>query len=296
MIKSITVTNFLGEQIKMELTNPWESGFYVKSIDGLGPTTANINITDLSGTDGGVFNSSRAQTKNIVINLGFLENPDIETTRHLSYKYFPIKKKLTLTVETDYRTASIDGYVESNTPDIFSQDESNQVSILCPSPYFYSEDNITVFSGIEQLFEFPFENPALHTDLIEMGAYSNDFAKEIWNDGDVDTGIRCLIHCLGSIENISIINATSREVMEIDTSKIPNGLGAGDELLISTIKGDRYVTLQRDGVFYNVLNALDKDTDWPQMYRGKNVFRYMATSGMTNAEFRILNNVLYEGM
>lgn len=296
MIKSITVTNFLGERIKMVLDNPWESGFYIKSIDGLGPTTANINITDLSGTDGGVFNSSRAQTKNIVINLGFLANPDIETTRHLSYKYFPIKKKVTLTVETDYRTASIDGYVESNTPDIFSEDESNQVSILCPNPYFYSDDTITVFSGIEQLFEFPFENDSLSENLIEMGAYTNDFNKEIYNNGDVDTGIRCLIHCLGSVENISIINATSREIMTIDTSKIASGLGSGDEILVSTVKGDRYITLQRNGIFYNILNALDKDTDWPQMYRGRNVFRYTATSGMSNIEFRILNNVLYEGM
>lgn len=45
MIKSITVTNYLGDSIKLELARPEESGFVVKSVTGLGPGSANINTT-----------------------------------------------------------------------------------------------------------------------------------------------------------------------------------------------------------------------------------------------------------
>lgn len=300
MIKSITVKNFLGEEIKMELTNPYDSGFYVKEITGLGPPKANINISDISGVDGGEYNSSRAETRNVVLSLGLLEVPDIETVRHKSYQFFPIKKKLTLTVETDERVASVDGYVESNEPEIFSEQESIQVSILCPNPYWYTEDQVTVFSGLNDGFEFPFSNESLNQKLITMGEYTDERYKDIYYPGDVDTGIKAYMHFRGPASDISIINATTREIMKINTDMIAAlmggaGLDAGDELLISTIKGDRYITLFRNGDYYNIINALDYDTDWVGVYRGNNTFSYIANN-IENIDFKILNNVLYEGI
>lgn len=301
MIKSVTVRNFLGESIKMELDNPWESGIYIKSIDGLGPTTASINVTEQSGVDGGDYNSARVATKNITLSLGFLEKPDIETVRHETYKYFPVKKKLTLTVETDLRTASIDGYVESNEPDIFSENEGCQISIICPKPYWYSDDSITVFRGIDQLFEFPYENDTILPTTI-FGEYQNHRYRTINYTGDVDTGITILLHCLGHVENVKIVNTTAREIMTIDTSMIAamfeteEGLSTGDDVMINTTKGERYITLYRGGQYYNILNTLPRGTDWVQVYKGDNVFGYVADVGLDNLEFRILNKVLYEGM
>ena len=37
MIRTITVKNYLGDSIKLNLARPEESGFVVKSITGLGP-------------------------------------------------------------------------------------------------------------------------------------------------------------------------------------------------------------------------------------------------------------------
>lgn len=300
MIKSITATNFRGESIKMVLTEPWDSGFIVESIDGLGAPKADINITDISGADGGLFNSARVPSRNITIKLRFLEKPDIETTRQNSYKYFPLKKQLTLTIEEDHRTASIDGYVESNEPDIFSEEEGCQISLLCPNPYFKSEDNITVFAGLEGLFEFPFSNESLDTKLLIMGEYRTDAFRDIIYNGDVDTGIQVLIHCYGPATNISIINGTSREVLTINTSKIATitgaGLGVGDDIVVSTIRGNRFIMLYRNGKYYNILNSVDKNSAWPQLYSGVNTFNYTAESGTNDLYFKIINNVLYEGM
>ena len=165
MIKSITVTNYLGDSIKLVLARPEESGFVVTSVTGLGSGKANINTTEIATNDGDLFNSARLQKRNIVISLKYLWKDSIEDVRQLSYKYFPIKKKLTLLIETDNRSAEIDGYTESNEPDIFSKDEGSDVSIVCPNPFFYSagEDgiNTTIFYGVEPLFEFPFSNESL---------------------------------------------------------------------------------------------------------------------------------------
>lgn len=301
MIRSVTATNFLGESIKMELEKPWDVGFYVREITGLGPTNASINISDISGADGGEYNSARAENKSITVSLGFLEPFDIETLRQETYKYFPLKKKVQLTIETDNRTASIDGYVESNEPDIFSEDEGCSISIICPFPFFYSDDNITVFRGIDQRFEFPYSNEG-HDPVTVIGEYQNHRYRAINYTGDVDTGVTILLHCLGIVENITIVNTTVREVMTIDTSKIAamfgteHGLYTGDDVMISTVRGNRYITLFRGGVYYNILNTLPRGTDWVQVYKGENVFGYACETGLDNLEFRILNKVIYEGM
>ena len=72
MIKSITVTNHTGDSIKVELTRPEFSGFAITNIEGLGPVKADINMTDISTYDGGLYNSSRLGIRNIVFNIIFI--------------------------------------------------------------------------------------------------------------------------------------------------------------------------------------------------------------------------------
>ena len=135
MIKSVTVTNYLNQSITLELTRPELSGFIITSIDGLGPVNATINTTDIATTDGALFNSARVSTRNIVLSVRYLGTV-IEDIRQLSYKYFPVKKKVNLVIETDNRSLEIEGYVESNEPDIFSKEESAAISIVCAFPFF----------------------------------------------------------------------------------------------------------------------------------------------------------------
>ena len=95
MIRAVTVTNYLGESKRFELAFPEESGFAVQSISGLGPSKADINTTEISTNDGSLYNSARVNSRNIVMSLKLMFNPQIEDTRHDSYKYFPIKKRVT---------------------------------------------------------------------------------------------------------------------------------------------------------------------------------------------------------
>ena len=304
MIKRITVTTYLGDSIELELTRPEKSGFYVKSVDGLGPGKSDINITEISSGDGGTFNSSRLTTRNIVLSLGFLWKDTIEDIRQLSYKYFPIKRKVTLKIETDNRILETEGYVESNEPNIFSKQEETDISIICPNPYFYSVDedglNTTLFSGVEPMFEFPFCNNSLTENLLVMGSIENRTEQNIIYEGDVEIGVVITIHAIGSASGVTIYNVSTREQMKLDSTKLQQITGSdiknGDDIIISTVQGDKRITLTRDGVTTNILNCLDKTSSWFELSKGDNIFAYTAEEGAQNLQFKIENRIAYEGV
>lgn len=301
MIRSVTVTNYLGDSIKLELARPELSGFAILSITGLGPGKANVVSTEISTMDGGLFNSARLPARNIVITLLYLWKDSIEDVRQLSYKYFPIKKPIKLVIETDNRTAEIEGYVESNDPTIFSKNEGSDISIICPNPYFYSaEKSTTMFSGIEPAFEFPFSNESLLSPMLEMSIIQKSAEKVIVYDGDAETGVTIHIHASGEVENIAIYNVGTREVMRINTDKLKQFMGsgiiAGDEITICTVPGSKSITLRRDGASTNILNCLDRNSDWLKLSKGDNVFAYTAETGATYLQFSIENNIVYEGI
>lgn len=292
MIKSITVTNHLGDSIKLELAKPELSGFAITSISGIGPGKANVNMTELSTIDGGLYNSARVPVRNIVISLRYLWKNSIEEARHLSYKYFPLKKKVKLSFETDLRTADVEGYVESNEPNIFSNEENTDISIICPDPYFYSSKiNTTVFSGIEPMFEFPFSNESVVLPLLEMGVIQNYKEKVVIYDGDAETGVIITIHARDEASNIAIYNIGTRETMRINIEVV-----AGDAITINTNPRSKSITLQRDGVTTNILNNMTRDSDWFKLTKGDNVFTYTAETGANNLNFTIENRILYEGV
>lgn len=307
MIKSVKVTNYLGESIKLELRRPEKSGFLIKSITGLGPTKANINTTEISTNDGSMFNSARLNKRNIVFNMIFVETSakeSIEDIRQKSYKYFPMKKSLELVIETDNRIVKTVGYVESNEPNIFSSQEGTQISIICPDPYLYSDGEngttTTVFSGTETLFEFPFSNESLDESLIIFGNIHIATENVINYQGDIDIGVTINIHATGEASNISIYNTGTREVMYINTDRLEamtgSGIVFGDDIVIRTMKGDKSITLIRNGVSINILNCLDKGSDWFSLSKGDNVFAFTAETGTTRLQFSIENKVVYEGI
>ena len=307
MIYSIVVTNYLGDRIKVELGKPDVSGFLIKSITGLGPAKANVNTTEVSTNDGSLFNSARLSQRNIVLDMVFINTvygESIEDLRQKSYKYFPLKKSVELTIETDNRYVKTTGYVESNEPNIFSSQEGTQISIICPDPYFYSagEDgnNVTNFYSIDPMFEFPFSNESLDEPLLVFGEIQIKTEGVITYHGDSEIGVMIYIHAIGPATNINIYNTETREVMRINTEKISSltgkGIVASDDIVINTAKGEKSITLIREGVSYNILNCLDKNTDWFMLAKGDNIFAFTADSGVTNLQFRVENKVIYEGV
>lgn len=487
MIKSVTVTNYRNESLTLELSNPFDIGINVRSIEGIGPPKGNVNYTEIASGDGGVYNSARAGTRNITMELGLMQTPSVEENRHKVYKYFVLNKEVTLTFETDKRICQIVGYVEECEPDIFSDDETIDISIVCPDPYFYSVDSqlgTVNFSGVVDEFEFPFENSPdneskiavmamaaransshemmledyLQTGIVDgnhnyitsYGSYAvaaieiSDTSsveirwgasylsmtynfyifrcpvgqsatedtlqyvatvKEYWDtanisidtsdysqsgmklylvvevenslsnarqnaveitlntsgspepgpdpepdpepdpgedngfpdppgdyplypvevdqadttnqyiefaslvyrqeenvpyDGDVPTGVVMRLHATGEVRNITIYNMDTRERIVISTDRIKaitgHDFNTGDDIIITTTRGSKSIEYVHEGISYNILNALEKDTDWFMLSKGDNVFAYICDYGTENLQFIIEYPTLYWGI
>lgn len=303
MIQSVKATNHLGESIILELKNPATSGFFIRGIDGLGPPKAVINYTDVLSIDGATFNSSRISSRNIVLDLGFVWGPleTIEDIRLKSYKYFPAKKNVVLEITTDTRVGVVTGYVESNEPNIFSKEESTMISIICPSAYFESTELIeTLFSGVEAAFEFPFSNESTSTPLLSFGEVVINTRQTVIYNADANAGFTIKVHFLGGVNDLTVYDITHGGYIGIDSAKLIAMTGsdfiAGDDLVISTVKGNKYIWLYRGSNVFNILNALTEGSSWFELTSGDNVFDYTADSGLSNMQFSIQHRLLYEGI
>ena len=302
MIKSIYVFNYVGDGIQIELGDGEpEHGMIITNIEGIGPPKATISMTNVYSMDGSLFNSARVASRNIVLTLSFSFAPTIEDSRLRTYKYFPVKKPLTMYIETDNRFVQTTGYVETNNPEIFSDQEHTQISIVCDDPYFYSvETNATIFFGTAPLFEFEFSNESLTDSLIEFGRIENSYEKTIYYDGDFDVGVQIFIHATGESGDITIYNTGTREMMLIYNDIIEqitgSGIVTGDDIIINTKRGEKSITLLRGGIYINILNALDKDSSWFTLAQGDNTFAYEASFGSEFLIFEIDNQIAYEGV
>lgn len=313
MLQSVTVTNHLGDSITLELKNPEETGFYVVGITGLGPPKADISMSDIAAYDGSVFNSSRVSSRNIVISLIFNEN-NVEYYRHLSYKYFPIKRNITLDFVTSTRTLSISGYVESNEVGIFSKRQGCQVSIVCPDPWFYDtagEGNEQTFSNVERAFEFEYLPAPINDTWIKPveelypDSYNIEFSRIVQNysgtidyEGDLEVGMTLKFRAFGTTGDVIIYNTDNGDRIKIVSSVVQRITGypiqAGDEIIITTHQGNKTARLLRGGRYRNILSAIDKTSNWFKVSRGQNTFLFTTVS--SGGEMSISIRTLYEGI
>lgn len=313
MIHSVTVTNYLGENLVLDLTNPERSGLAIVNITGLGPTAGNISITKWASSDGGVFNSARVDTRNIVFSLRFMDVPvSIETNRQMSYRFFMPKRKVKLTFETDNRKCYIEGYVERNEPQIFSQRSGQMISILCPDPYFIKvkddpTEGLVTFSNVEPMFElwsyFPdtgadydrgstgISNESLSEPAILIGDILASSMRELSYTGDAETGIIVTIEASGRVVNPSIVHSS------YDISASFNiVLEEGDILEYCSIRGRQYARLTHGDVESNVISKLQRPIAWIQLQPGANEFSYFADEGRDFISITIKHDVLYGGI
>lgn len=330
MIRSVTITNFLGslEQnlaketdqntVHIVLNDDTPShGMIIESITGLGPAKATLNRTNLATTDGSLFNSAKLEERNIVMKVKFVEAKTIEDVRLLTYRYFPIKRQIIFSIKTDKRDARAIGYIESNEPDIFSPNESASISILCPDPYFYSNEvgnspHTVLFSGLEFEFEAPWENPIdpEPLDKIELGSISKITDKDFYYDGDQTIGATMTIDFTDAVDtDITIVHYKNslnpnepmlQTEFDIKVDKFRALMGTnfetGDKIIVNTNIGSESIFLIRNGNKYNILNAVPRECDWFQIAFGYNKFRFTAGGNQYKINFKIEHYVLYEGV
>lgn len=297
MIRSITVTNPNKESLVLDLFKPELSGLAVTNITGISPSKATINANELATMDGGVFSSARLPSRSIVLTIQPLFAPTIEDSRQKLYRYFPLKGKVDLVIQTDNRHVRISGYVESNETPIFAKAETATISILCPDPYFYDVDPASLdIELVLPSFEFPIENTSLTESTMEIGVILDHSRATIYYNGDTETGMLVSIVPKSTLlSDITIYREETPERMIINIDRINaitgSPLSIGDEIHISTIKGDKYVRLLRAGAYHNIIGAFNRASDFMSLKPGENQIGFMTAT--PEHELNYMVNVQY---
>ena len=295
MIHSFTVTNHTGKSMVCELANPWREGLAITSISGLGPGQATVNVADISSKDGGIFNSARKGSRNIVFNFVFMDHStlSIEGLRRKCYTYFPLKRQVKLkftTIEKDVATDYfIDGIVEANDPAIFSKMEGASVSIICPQPNFYKsveqEQRFSISANPDFSFEFS-KVPSNNSELL-MSDVVSYVVSNVYYEGDAEAGIVLeitfksnVVHTPDNPKKIRIDNSLTNTTNIFSLEKIKNivndlldgytGIVVGDKIRLSTIVGEKSLTYTHNNIDYNVLGAVEPTGDWVYLTTGEN--------------------------
>ena len=287
MIKKVTVYQKpdKSDAFTMVLTDPTnvseKTGFAIDSIDGIGPVEADINTTEMV-VDGDLFNSSRIGKRNIILDLIFYSETGtgIEDVRQKSYKLFPTKKLVYVEIETDNRTLWTKGYVEKNEPDIFQENESTQVSIICPDPKMYSVEG--------------------QEETLTIGNTTVEY------EGEVEVGT-VIIFTVGSTIEKPVAQGVpaftiscskpNGSTQSIDIFTPSNGFHAGDTITISSVTGDKYAIWTEDGtdVDHNALHLISQNPDWITLEEGENNIQIVdADSALSSVT--MTNSICFEGV
>ncbi|MBR5835574.1 MAG: phage tail family protein [Bacteroidales bacterium] len=281
----LKVENIMGDVITLTQN---ESAYQVINIEGLNPPNAMINSSPVVGRDGSRFQSSKLEDRNLVITVKI--NGDVEKNRINLYRYFKSKRWHKIYYKNGSRDVYIEGYVESIENNLFTDNQTMQISIVCHDPYFKSmEEIVTDISQVLASFEFPFAI----SDPIPFSVLVKDRIINIVNDGEADTGLMIFVRATGTVPDLRIFNDLTGEFFGFDQEMI-----AGDQIVINTNRGEKSITLTRDGVDHNVISGVSRNSTWLTLAMGDNQFTYGTESGRGEEflEINFRHRTIYEGV
>lgn len=280
---TLTVKNNRGEMLTLS-NNP---AYCVYKITGLTPPQATINASVNTTSDGSRVNNVRLENRNIVIYTTI--EGDCEKNRLNLYKYFPVKREITLYFSHGSREVHIEGVVELIECDIFASKQIAQISIICPKPYFKAAETlVNSFGDVASRFEFPFSIPKAG---IEFSTSTANQRKSIINTGDVDTGVIIELFAIGTVANPVVYNVFTNGKIMLNCT-----MAASDKIVINTNVGEKSITLIRNGVSTNAMGYMSPDSEWFVITNGDNVFTYDADSGTANLQITFRTSLLYSGV
>lgn len=255
-----------------------EPVYQVIDITGLNPPKAQINTSTIVGLDGAVFNSSKLETRNIVLTIKI--NGNVEENRQQLYDYFRTKSWCKFYFSNQNRDVSIEGYVESVECNLFTNNETAQISIICPYPYFKSlSETLQTLSHINALFTFPFTielgSPVVISEYTTGGI-------NVYNSS-ADTGAIIEIDFSNSASSIELKNTTTGDDMVLNYS-----FQSEDKVIINTNKGQKSITLIRAGVISNLFSSLQQGSVFFQLAAGSNFFEYLVDNVVSSDDVSIL--------
>lgn len=163
-----------------------------------------------------------------------------------------------------------------------SHEENNEVLCrfliqgTCPDPTFTTKDRISsLIASTTPEFRFPLTIPK--TTGIIMGLRKQSLVVTLSNEGDIKTGLSIEVSCSGTVVNPQITNLDTQEIIKVNKTLV-----SGEQLVISTASGEKYIKGILNGTEYNYFKYMDFDSSWIQLQVGENRLKYTAESGASN--------------
>ena len=154
-----------------------------------------------------------------------------------------------------------------------------QLELYCGQPYWQDvEAVISQISATIDLLYLPEDGRGFPAEGVPFGEINIERSRTIVNDGDTSVGMAISIVALDSTSNPRISCSTGTQngwYMELDLD-----MAAGDEVIISTERGNKYITLNGSQYVGStpILSLLTVNgADWLQLEQGENTFNITAS-------------------
>lgn len=279
--EKLTYTNERGESVVFSPASSYHVNF--KDVSGLSDVQNAIYSTNSMGQDGDTYLGYRIESRDIDI-VGHIKERDkiaIQELRRNLNRILNPQYSATLTYELgDFKR--VIGCTINNAP-IFKRGtifEQFTIQLSCLNPFWREEaetrEDIATWIGG---FEFPVPDGLEITPDWEIGYRQPSLIVNVFNSGDVKSGIRIEFRALGALTNPQLLNVNTKEFIKANIS-----LEAGDVLTVSTGYGEKSVKLTRNGAESDAFRYLDVDSSYLQLAVGDNLFRYSADTNAENLE------------
>lgn len=287
MIQSVWVMNSNGQRLDINLRESGDAlGLYLYNIEGMGTPSAAVNGVGGPSFDGVVVNSVKVDPRQLVITLATpKQGMEEEIVKKMVYNHFPFTEYVRFGITTDAHDVYIDAIVESVESNPFAKVENYVIGLYCPRPYWRDatrrDYSITSSSGIP-MFQFPFSNNSLIQPLLIFGEITTLPSAIIPYYDGMTTGVEITLNLLGYASDIMITNTNRSQTMGLWLDGIETQVGsvrAGDRIIINTNNGEKSVTFHRDGIAYNIINAILIGQNWIKLHPGINTVAVTAGQG-----------------
>lgn len=288
--RSITCSN--NDGVSITFAERGLTPFLLVNAEGCYMASNTVTISQNTMTDGGAYQGSVAKVRNIVLTLK--DNSNHVYNRNLLEALFKSKTPGKLVFSEDENQREINYYVESVNSTGQYGARVYTISLLCPDPFFYAMDDITVLLAA-WVDNFEFIHEFISTGE-EFGYRSAERSKNIPNE-NAENGIGMVItlSASGTVTNPSVVRVESNESITIGTVSNPFTMLSGDIVTITTTDNDKHVYLRRNGVVTEINQYITEDSVFIQLMRGNNNIGYTAESGEDALSVRIAYRLKFAG-
>lgn len=290
--EKLTYINSRGETLEFGITSVYHCNVS-KDVTGIAGIDNTIYKTNSMGQHGDTYISQRYEARDITI-VGNINTTDKDRVLELRRKAERILNaeldaKLIYTYKDFVRVidCKVDGKPVFKSNKVFTQ---FTIPITCCNPFWREEAEAKKdIAAWVSSWEFDFEIPE---EGIELGYREPSIIVNVYNEGDVRSGMRVEFRAIGTVVNPVLLNVNTQKYIKlIDTTMV-----AGDVITINTEYGSKSVTLTRDGEVIDYFRHIDVDSTFMQLETDDNVFRYDAESGVTALEATIYHSNKYLGV